>query len=656
MKKTILTILLLTIIYILSTVNAQNSFKYQAVFRDSNNKPYTNTNIDIRFTILADNPNGTIVFSEKQTVVSSALGLVEANIGQGTNISGNLNNIDWSNGKYFLKIDADVNGNGNYVFYGTNLISKVPTAMFADKCGNTDDADHDPSNELQTLSFDSNSNELSISNGNKVTIPTGATDADADPTNEIQTLTKSGKWVYLSKNGGSFEDAVDDADNNATNEIQTLSKNGNTVTLSKNGGSFEDAVDDADNNATNEIQTLSKTGNTVTLSKNGGSFIDAVDDNDADSTNEIQQLQWDYSNSTMWIDGGTDTFHNYIADLWSLYTTLVWPDTLNLKWGVANYPIVIENLSADTQRTYHIDVLNGGDVWFESDFPETPVLHLWNENIHFDSIDGEFIIEPHSIYSFTDSQNKGFFLNDDQLSFSEYFGAQFKPIEINRNFGIKMSSPAGFKTVDINNENGNLSLYRENGEPKLNIVDFLGGNTALLTYNNLGKTICQLNVIGTNHDHGYMAVSNQNGTIRAGMYVDDNDKGHIFADVKNFVTPDPDNNDKLIMYASLEGPEAAAYDRGRGKLTTGKVFISFKNHFKKIINTKTLTVQLTPMSAESKGLAVTEITNDGFWVEELYNGKGNYNFFWEAKGVRKGFEDYDVIVPKSTLEVQKSEK
>ncbi len=651
MKKItiIITILLITI----TSTYAQNSFKYQAVFRDTNDKPYTNTNIDLRFTILSGNPTGTIVYSEKQTIVSSSIGIVSANIGEGTVLSGDFIGIDWSSNKYYLKVDADINGTGNYVFFGTNIISKVPMAVYADKCGDTDDADADPQNEIQSLSFDSNTNQLSISNGNSVTIPTGGDDADADPNNEIQTISKSGNTVSLSKNGGSFIDAIDDADNDPTNEIQTLSKSGNIISLSKNGGSFTDEVDDADNNPNNEIQTLSKTGNTITLSKNGGSFIDAVDDLDSDSTNEIQQLHYDYMTNDFWIDGGQDTFHNNGSDIWSLIQTLEYPSGLNKKWGQANYPIVMNNFFADTQSIKHIDV--SGDIWFYDGF-SGPVLHLCNQNIHFDSIDGDFIIEPHSISSFSTSLNKGFHIDDDGLFFHEYFGAQFKPIDINRNYGIRMVSPAGFKTVDINNTNGNLLLYHDNGTQKIELKEYISGSGDITTYNINGNPICYLTSAGTNLDHGYIAVGNENGSIKAGMYVDNNNKGHMFADVKNFVMQDPEDDENMIMYASLEGPEAAAYDRGRGKLVDGKVFVPFKNHFKKVINTTDMTIQLTPMSEKSRGLAVTQITEEGFWVQELYQGTGNYNFFWEAKGVRKGFEDYNVNVPKSILEIQKTVK
>lgn len=133
-----------------------------------------------------------------------------------------------------------------------------------------DDADADPMNEIQDISFNVATSELSITGGSTVTIPAGGTDADADPTNELQTIAKAGNTVTLSGGGGSFTDAVDDADADATNELQTITKAGSTVTLSNGGGSFTDAVDDADADATNELQTISLAGNNLSLSNGGG--------------------------------------------------------------------------------------------------------------------------------------------------------------------------------------------------------------------------------------------------------------------------------------------------------------------------------------------------------------------------------------------------
>jgi len=49
------------------------------------------------------------------------------------------------------------------------------------------------------------------------------------------------------------------------------------------------------------------------------------------------------------------------------------------------------------------------------------------------------------------------------------------------------------------------------------------------------------------------------------------------------------------------------------------------------------------LSAESEGIAVIEKTATGFKVKELRKGTGTYQFDWEAKGVRKGYENYEPV-------------
>ena len=105
----------------------------------------------------------------------------------------------------------------------------------------------------------------------------------------------------------------------------------------------------------------------------------------------------------------------------------------------------------------------------------------------------------------------------------------------------------------------------------------------------------------------------------------------------------PKDPTKEIWYASLEGPEAGAYERGTFTLVNGEAFVPFSDHFENVINPSTLTVQMTPLSADSEGLAVIEKTSKGFRVKELRKGTGNYKVDWEAKGVRAGYENYKVV-------------
>lgn len=53
---------------------------------------------------------------------------------------------------------------------------------------------------------------------------------------------------------------------------------------------------------------------------------------------------------------------------------------------------------------------------------------------------------------------------------------------------------------------------------------------------------------------------------------------------------------------------------------------------------------LTPLAADSKGIAVINKSAGGFTAKELFEGKGNYEFDYEVKGIRKGYENEPILV------------
>ncbi len=148
---------------------------------------------------------------------------------------------------------------------------------------------------------------------------------------------------------------------------------------------------------------------------------------------------------------------------------------------------------------------------------------------------------------------------------------------------------------------------------------------------------------GGRPDVGYIAAEDVNGQIQAGLIVNSNGDGEVFGDTKNFRMEHPKQPGKEIWYASIEGPEAAAYERGTATLQGGEAFVPFSEHFELVLNPETMTVILTPHSADTYGLAVIEKTAKGIRVKELKGGRGNFGFDWEVKGVRKGYEEYRVI-------------
>lgn len=178
---------------------APQKMTYQAVVRNASNALLTNTNVGMQFSILQGSPTGVAVYIETQSATTNANGLATAQIGNGTPVAGNFSTIDWSAGPYYLKCDTDPNGGTSYSITSTTQFLSVPYALYAASSADgfsgdyndltnaptnvsafmndagyitsPNDADSNPTNELQTLSLVGQS--LTISSGNTVTLPSG---------------------------------------------------------------------------------------------------------------------------------------------------------------------------------------------------------------------------------------------------------------------------------------------------------------------------------------------------------------------------------------------------------------------------------------------------------------------------------------------------
>lgn len=104
---------------------------YQAVIRNSSNALVTNQVVGMRISILQSSPSGTAVYVETQTPTTNLNGLASIEVGGGTVISGNFSAIDWANGPYFVKTEADPSGSTNYSITGISQLLSVPYALHA---------------------------------------------------------------------------------------------------------------------------------------------------------------------------------------------------------------------------------------------------------------------------------------------------------------------------------------------------------------------------------------------------------------------------------------------------------------------------------------------------------------------------------------------
>jgi hypothetical protein len=268
---------------------------YQAIIRDVTGTVVQNQSVSLKIEILESTPSGTIAYEESHSVVTNDYGLVNLKIGTGTVISGVFSIIDWGANPYFLKISVDPAGGSNYTLVGVSELVSVPYALHAKTVDNTDDADADPTNEIQTVTLVGA--DVTLSNGGGTF---SVNDADSDATNEIQTVNQSGNLVTLSNGGGTFN--VNDADSDPTNEYNTSANlTGTNFNIVDGGGiisvdmsSLQDGVNDADSDPTNEYVTgANLTGTNLNIIDGGGtttvdmsSLQDGVNDADSDPTNE----------------------------------------------------------------------------------------------------------------------------------------------------------------------------------------------------------------------------------------------------------------------------------------------------------------------------------------------------------------------------------
>ncbi len=425
---------------------AQKGFNYKAVIYDNGN-PVKNQDVDVRFTILE---NGTAVYQETHFPTTDSNGIITVFLGEGTVNSGNFETINWSNSE-FLKVEVD-NGSGSFIEMSTTELKFVPKAKYAEKAGNvptaisdltndagylTVEADADPTNELQTLSV--SGNQLTISDGNVVTLPTGSggdqwgsqtVESDATLSGEgtsasplqvvgdltdDQNLSLSGTDLSIANGNtvtftGWDTDASDDFDgefNSLSNVPAGLADGDDNTQLTEtevdnfvaNNGYL---TTEQDGDETNELQTISKNGNTVTLSNGGGSFTDTDTDThltesevdafvsnngfltaeaDGDDTNELQTLSVSGNQLTI-TDGNTVTLPTGSGgDQWG--SQVVESNATLSGDGTSGSPLQVVGDLTDNQNLSlsgtDLSIANGNTVAFTG----------WDTNSS-DDFDGDF--------------------------------------------------------------------------------------------------------------------------------------------------------------------------------------------------------------------------------------------------------------------------
>lgn len=129
MKNNIYKMLLCCLIILMSfySVDAQpEAFSYQGIAVASNGDVLSNATIGLQFTI-QDETNS--LYIETHEATTTSIGHFAVSVGFGNSLSGEFNSIDWSSGKFILKIEMDADGGTDYTYSNQIELLSVPYAL-----------------------------------------------------------------------------------------------------------------------------------------------------------------------------------------------------------------------------------------------------------------------------------------------------------------------------------------------------------------------------------------------------------------------------------------------------------------------------------------------------------------------------------------------
>jgi hypothetical protein len=171
MKKFYLSIAAILLV-ITAFAQSPQKMSYQAVIRNASNNLVANKPIGMQISILQGSASGVAVYKEvySPNPTTNANGLVMIELGSGTPVLGSFAAINWANGPYYIKTETDPLGGTSYTISGVSQLLSVPYALYAKNTENVNDADADPTNEIQTMSISGTNLTLS-KGGGTVTLP-----------------------------------------------------------------------------------------------------------------------------------------------------------------------------------------------------------------------------------------------------------------------------------------------------------------------------------------------------------------------------------------------------------------------------------------------------------------------------------------------------
>lgn len=114
-------------------LTAQSPFgvAYQGVILNNDMTATANADINLNITILEGDQDGLPVYSESHSVTTNSSGYYRLIIGRGNQLEGDFSMILWGSDNYWVKVDIDKDGNGQFSLLSLNEFLSVPFANYA---------------------------------------------------------------------------------------------------------------------------------------------------------------------------------------------------------------------------------------------------------------------------------------------------------------------------------------------------------------------------------------------------------------------------------------------------------------------------------------------------------------------------------------------
>lgn len=115
--------------------------------------------------------------------------------------------------------------------------------------------------------------------------------------------------------------------------------------------------------------------------------------------------------------------------------------------------------------------------------------------------------------------------------------------------------------------------------------------------------------------------------------------------VKNFVqTVSTDAGPKQVKYTSVEAGEPQTETSDVTEMEDGIAIVELPDHFGMVTTSEErITVQITPYCNEKVHPQVTDRSTERIVVKDFGDGPDDYTFAYTVKGIRRGFEDQEVV-------------